>query len=113
MIIRIWRAKATEAGAKKYQEHFEQRVMPELKTLSGFIEAYLLNSEHDGMVDIEVHTLWESLDAIRAFAAPDIQTAVVEPEAQEVLTEFDKTVSHFMALKFTNPKHLGGITPLN
>jgi heme-degrading monooxygenase HmoA len=101
MIIRIWCAKATVEGAKKYQHHFEQRVMPELQALAGFEGAYLLNREHDGTVDIEAHTLWGSFDAIHAFAKPDLEAAVVEPEAQAVLTEYDKTVRHFTALKFT------------
>lgn len=100
MITRIWRASATTDGAKKYRLHFEHNVMPELKSLKGFRQAYLLTREHDGAVDIEVHTLWESLDAIRAFASPDVEAAVVEPQAQAVLTGYDRVVMHFSTREY-------------
>jgi len=100
MITRIWRARATTDGAKKYRQHFEHNVMPELKSLKGFRQAYLLTREHDGAVDIEVHTLWESLDAVRAFASPDVEAAVVEPQAQAALTGYDRTVTHFTTLAY-------------
>ena len=100
MIVRIWRAAATVDGAKGYRQHFERNVMPELRGINGFQKAYLLTREHDGMVDVEVHTLWQSLEAIRAFAGPDLEAAVVEPQAQEALTSYDSTVTHFTAIEY-------------
>lgn len=47
-----------------------------------------------GLVELTAHTIWESLDAIRAFAGDDITTAVVEPEALAVLQHSDATVVH-------------------
>jgi len=64
MIVRIWKATATGDGSRDYQRHFERNVMPELKTLAGFRKAYLLKRAQDGVIHIEVHTLWESLEAI-------------------------------------------------
>ncbi len=100
MIVRIWRAKATTEGAKGYRRHFEKNVLPELKGIDGFQKAYLLVREHDDVVDIEVHTLWKSLDSIRAFAGDDLETAVVEPQAQAMLTAYDTTVTHFAATEY-------------
>jgi len=39
--------------------------------------------------------MWQSLDAVRAFAGADIEAAVVEPEARAVLASFDSRVSHY------------------
>jgi len=103
MVTRIWRATATAEGAKKYRLHFERNVMPELNDLKGFRQAYLLTRERGGAVDIEVHTLWDSLDAIHAFASPDVDAAVVEPQAQAVLTGYDRTVTHFSTLAYLPP----------
>jgi heme-degrading monooxygenase HmoA len=100
MIVRIWRAKANSEGAQGYRQHFEGNVLPELKSLAGFLKAYLLTRDRDGTVDIEVHTLWQSLEAIRAFAGPDLEAAVVEPHAQAVLTSYDTTVTHFAATEY-------------
>jgi hypothetical protein len=39
--------------------------------------------------------LWESMDAIRAFAGPRPDVAVVEPEARAVLSRYDREVRHY------------------
>ena len=100
MITRIWRARATLDGAQKYRLHFEHNVIPGLRALKGFRQAYLLTRERDGSVDIEVHTLWDSLDAIRTFAKPDLEAAVVEPQARAALGDFDTRVTHFATLSY-------------
>jgi heme-degrading monooxygenase HmoA len=94
MIVRTWSARATKAGADAYSAYFEQTLLPELRELDGFSGAFLLAREDDGLVELTAHTLWESLDAIRAFAGEDITTAVVEPEALAVLEHSDATVVH-------------------
>jgi heme-degrading monooxygenase HmoA len=94
MIARIWRATATPEGAEAYREHFTDSVLPALRRLDGHQGAYLMRRDTDGRVELEVMTLWLSLDDIRSFAGPDLTTAVVEPEARAALLDFDKTVSH-------------------
>ena len=45
-------------------------------------------------IEIVVETTWRSLDAIRAFAGPDLESAVVAPEAAALLTNYDRRVHH-------------------
>jgi hypothetical protein len=40
-------------------------------------------------------TFFDDLDAVRAFAGPDYETAVVADEAREVLVRFDGHVGHY------------------
>jgi hypothetical protein len=47
-----------------------------------------------GTVELTTHTSWESAAAIRAFAGEDITNSVVEPEAQSVLLNADRTATH-------------------
>jgi heme-degrading monooxygenase HmoA len=94
MIARVWRATATSEGAEAYREHFAASVLPALQRLQGHRGAYLLRQDTDDHINLEVMTLWDSLDAIKAFTGPDTTTAVVEPEAQAVLLSYDKMVSH-------------------
>ncbi|GII79054.1 hypothetical protein Sru01_40360 [Sphaerisporangium rufum] len=101
MIARIWRATATREGAAAYHRHFTTSVLPELRGLDGHRGAYLLNHDRDGHVDIEVITLWASMDAVRGFASPDVDTAVVEPAAQAVLAGYDTTVTHHTVVSAT------------
>jgi heme-degrading monooxygenase HmoA len=97
VIARIWSASATTAGAAAYVEHFTTKVLPDLKAVDGHRGAYLLRRESgDGgdQVELQVITLWASLDAIRDFAGEDLETAVVEPEARAVLAAYSRTVTH-------------------
>jgi heme-degrading monooxygenase HmoA len=94
MIARVWRATATPEGAEAYREHFTGSVLPTLRRLDGHRGAYLFRLDRDDLVELEVMTLWESDEAIQAFAGTDMATAVVEPEAQAVLLSYDKTVTH-------------------
>ncbi|KAA9373870.1 hypothetical protein F5972_33390 [Microbispora cellulosiformans] len=94
MIARIWRASATPEGADGYERHFTGAVLPSLRGVAGHRGAYLLRRDADGRVEIEVMTLWDSMDAIRRFAGDDPATAVVEPAARAVLLGYDTTVTH-------------------
>jgi heme-degrading monooxygenase HmoA len=94
MIVRTWSARATKNGAEAYTAYFEKTLLPQLRELDGFSGALLLARDDDGLVELTAHTLWASLDAIRAFAGDDITAAVVEPEALAVLHHSDPTVVH-------------------
>lgn len=98
MIVRTWSARANEAGAEDYRNYFEKTLLPELRELRGFAGALLLSREVDGLVELTAHTMWESAEAIRAFAGDDVTMAKVEPEALAMLVESDSTVTHRTAL---------------
>src|SRR3954453_4614176 len=91
MIVRTWSARATKAGADAYTPYFANTLLPQLRQRDGFSGAFLLARDDGGVVELTAHTIWASLDAIRAFAGDDI-TAVVEPEALAVLQHSDPTV---------------------
>ena len=93
MIVREWRALATKANAETYIRFFGQTVGPILKTVAGNRGAWLMHRDVAEGVELVALTLWESLDAIRAFGGADITRARVEPEAQALFIRFDNTVS--------------------
>jgi heme-degrading monooxygenase HmoA len=95
MIVRIWRGRAESGGADAYQHHFTDRVLDALAAIPGNCGAHLLRREVDGAVEFLAVTLWESMDAIRQFAGPDPDVAVVEPEARAVLSGLDDFVRHY------------------
>lgn len=95
MIIRIWRGRATVENAAAYAHHATETVFPALADLPSFRGAQLLQREIAGGIEFLVLTDWESLDAIRAFAGDDADTAVVEPTAGAILSEFDPSVRHY------------------
>lgn len=93
-ILRHWSARATEAQLPKYLEHFSKSVLPELRQLAGFLGATVSTRQAGKDAEIFVETAWRSLDAIRAFAGPDLEAAVVAPEAAMLLTDYDRRVRH-------------------
>jgi heme-degrading monooxygenase HmoA len=96
MIVRTWSATATTTGAGNYSRYFEGTLLPQLRELPGFAGAYLLSRDlgEDGTVELTAHTFWESPAAIGAFAGDDITRSAVEPEAQAMLLDFDRTAAH-------------------
>ncbi len=95
MILRMWTARAGKSKAGDYIEHAQRKVFPKLRAIEGNCGAYLLSREATNGVELMVLTLWQSMEAIRKFAGPDPEKAVVEPEARAVLTSFDERVTHF------------------
>jgi heme-degrading monooxygenase HmoA len=96
MTVRTWSATASPAGARDYSHYFAGTLLPQMRKLPGFAGAYLLSRDLDqrGNIELVAHTFWESPEAIRAFAGDDITASIVEPEAQAVLTGFDRTATH-------------------
>lgn len=95
MVVRAWRGQATPDHAPAYAKHAVERVFPELSRIDGHRGAYLLRRSDGETVEFLVLTLWESMDAVRRFAGPSPERAVVEPEAQAVLSRFDDFVRHY------------------
>jgi heme-degrading monooxygenase HmoA len=110
MILRTWTALArSPADAADYAEHLRTNVFPHLHTLDGHLGAYLLQRGSGHAVGVMVITVWESLEAVRAFSGEDTGVAVVEPEARRLLVNFDERVTLYdVVLDSTDPGHMAG-----
>ena len=95
VIARIWRGTTRPAQADAYVEHLRLRTFPELTALAGQRGAYVLRRPADAAVEFTVVTLWDSVEAIRAFAGADVEEAVVPPEARALLASFDRRAVHW------------------
>jgi len=95
MIIREWRGRAALDNPSGYPAHFNHAVLPELKTIPGFIGATLMQQRLGDRIEFVVLTRWESTAAIQAFAGDTPDRAVVEPAAIAALVDYDKTVRHY------------------
>jgi heme-degrading monooxygenase HmoA len=95
MIVREWRGRAALDKPDAYPAHFEQSVLPELKTIPGFLGATLMREKRGDRIEFVVLTRWESMQAIAAFAGSDPAQAVVEPTAMAALVDYDRQVRHY------------------
>ena len=95
MIERVWSARTTRDGARLYAEHFRDVVLPELAAIAGYRGARLMEREQNGAIEVVVVTRWNSMDAIRAFAGEEMDSAVVHDEAAALMTDYDRKVRHY------------------
>jgi heme-degrading monooxygenase HmoA len=84
--------------ADRYPRHLLDKVLPDLEKIPGFRGLYLLERRQNDEVEFVVQTMWDSMDAIRTFADPSADRAVVEPAAAAVLLRFDEYVDHYEVL---------------
>lgn len=95
MIGRMWHGWADRDTADGYEEIFKREVQQELDRVAGYRGAYLLRRDDGDGVEFVTLTLFDSLDAVRAFAGEKYETAVVLPAAQALLRDFDRTARHY------------------
>ena len=95
-IVRIWRGYGTAAGVDRYTSgHFRDSVLPHLRSIDGFIDATVLTRAAGDETEVVVATVWNAIDAVKAFAGEDYEAAVIEPVVRELLSRFDDRVKHF------------------
>ena len=95
MITRIWHGYTKPENADAYHQLLTTKILPGIHRVKGYHGTYLLRRELKEEVEFITLTLWESLDAIREFAGQDHETAVVPPEARNLLARFDERSAHY------------------
>ncbi|MBA2286079.1 MAG: antibiotic biosynthesis monooxygenase [Ktedonobacteraceae bacterium] len=95
MIGRLWKGWAVGENAQAYDELFRTSILPGLQRIDGFAGAYVLRRDVEGEVEMMTITLFESMEAIRAFAGNEPALAHVTPEARQLLSRFELTVTHY------------------
>ena len=97
MICRLWRGWTTPANADAYERIVSTEVLPSIaaRNLAGYHGAYLLRRETEAEVEFATIMHFDSLEAVRAFAGEDYETAYVPPRARAVLSHFDEISAHY------------------
>ena len=96
MIARLWRGAAEgEGNADAYQRHATATVFPALRDIPGHRGACLLRRATGERTEFLALTLWDSIEAIRAFAGADHEQAVFYPEDEKFLIERGPRVTHY------------------
>jgi heme-degrading monooxygenase HmoA len=95
LIARHWQGIARREDADRYIAHLQSDTFPQLASLAGFIRATILRREVAEGTQFQVVTVWESIEAIRAFSGSDAEGAVVPPAAQAMMVEFDRRAVHY------------------
>jgi len=95
MIARHWRGWTKPSDADAYVSLLRDSVLPKLREIDGYMDGYVLRRDLDGEVEFVVVNFFESLDAVRAFAGPEYEVAVFEPEAKRLLSRAEPRAFHY------------------
>ena len=76
MIARTWHGVVPEPKADAYDAYLRRTGIPDLQATPGNRGVYVLRRVRDGEAHFLLISLWESLDAIRAFAGDDVERAL-------------------------------------
>jgi heme-degrading monooxygenase HmoA len=103
MIVRQWKGWAQKDQASEYLQYFATKVQANLSAIRGYKKALVLTREQGGETEIVTMTFFDRLEDVAGFAGERYEVANVSPEAQGLLSRFDKTVSHFELALETRP----------
>lgn len=95
MISRQWRGLSKSAFAEAYVQHLQTETFPAIRKLPGFVSASILRRSVPNGIEFLIVTHWASIEAIRAFAGAEVETAVVPQKVQEMMIDYDRTVRHY------------------
>jgi heme-degrading monooxygenase HmoA len=95
MIARLWRGWTSRENADAYERLLQERILPGLKRLDGYRGGYILRRECSEEVEFVVMNLFESLEAVQAFAGPEYTVPVFEPEARQLLSKVEPIARHY------------------
>lgn len=98
MIARTWHGAVPAEKADAYHEYLLETGLPDYKRTPGNRGVYIFRRIEGDTAHFLLLTLWDSLDAIRAFAGPDVERAKYYPEDETYLLELEPTVTHYEVL---------------
>jgi len=93
MIMRTWRGVVRRADADRYGEYIKGTGFTEYGETPGNRGAWLLRRDDGDETEFVTLSLWDSRQAVVAFAGEDIEAAVLYPEDAEYLLG-ESTISH-------------------
>jgi heme-degrading monooxygenase HmoA len=95
VIARIWRGAVRTEDAAEYAVYIEETGMAQYRSTPGNQGAWILRRDVGGITHFITLSMWDDMDAVRAFAGDDPERAVMYPEDAKYLVEHEDTVEHY------------------
>jgi heme-degrading monooxygenase HmoA len=99
MIARTWRGATKASDGDAYVKYLHETGIREYKATPGNQGVIALRRERDGKTEFFLVSLWDSWDAIKAFAGHKPEKAVFYPEDDRFLVERDNHVDHYEVIE--------------
>jgi heme-degrading monooxygenase HmoA len=95
VIARIWHGYTKPEHADSYEAMLKPELLPGISKVKGYRSSYLLRRDQGDEVEFITIMLWDSIDAIRAFAGQDYETSVIPEERRKYLSRHDAKAAHY------------------
>ena len=101
MIARTWRGAVKREDGDAYAAYMDETGIAGYVATPGNRGAWMLRRDAGELTEFVMFTLWDSLDAVKAFAGEEYETAVFYPEDDRYLVERDLTCTHRQIVRST------------
>jgi len=95
MISRLWHGWTSRENAGAYEDLLRREILPGIHRVKGYRGAFLLRKDAGDEIEFVTLTMFDSMDAVRAFAGDNYAVAVVPAEARKLLSRFDARSEHY------------------
>jgi heme-degrading monooxygenase HmoA len=95
MIARIWKGAVRRQDGDAYAQYMQETGVAGYAKSPGNRGVWMLRRNVDDRTEFVMFTLWDSLEAVKAFAGDDHETAVFYPEDERFLVQRDLTTAHY------------------
>jgi len=106
MIARVWKGWTRHEDAAAYEKLLQEVVYPGLQTITGYVGGYILRQDKADESEFVAINLFNSLEAVRAFAGPEYEVPVFEPEARSLLSRVEPIARHYDVKKNLSSKKI-------
>jgi heme-degrading monooxygenase HmoA len=103
MIARVWHGYTTPEHADAYEAMLKPELLPGISKVSGYRGSYLLRRPAGAEIEFITIILWDSIEAIRAVAGADYETAVIPEARRKFLSRYDARAAHYQIASIQNP----------
>jgi heme-degrading monooxygenase HmoA len=95
VIARVWHGYTKPEHADAYESMLKPELLPGISKVKGYRGSYLLRREAGEETEFVTIILWDSIDAVRAVAGEDYETAVIPEERRKYLAHHDAKSAHY------------------
>jgi heme-degrading monooxygenase HmoA len=94
VIVRLWRGWTRREDADAYRAYMTRVALPGYADIPGNRAVYMTSRPDGEREEFTMITVWDTMDAVRAFAGDDPTSAVFYPEDDRYLVDREWTVTH-------------------
>ena len=95
MIARMWHGSTKPENADSYEAMLTPELLPGISKVAGFKGSYFLRRNVGDEVEFITILLWESLEALKAFAGENYEVSIIPEERRRYLSRHDEKAAHY------------------